>query len=145
MVVKLFFYLMNKNFHFFLSYRDDAQLDLRYIFEGHALGVVSVDINHEGKIAASCSLDSHILFWNLESGTQVQSIDVGPVDAWTVAFSPDSKYISSGSHSGRVNLYNVETGKLEKQLDTPGKFTISIAWVSYFSTLIKRTQKIFYK
>lgn len=145
MVVKFVFLFNGWKFLLHFVNRDDAQLDLRYIFEGHALGVVSVDINHEGKIAASCSLDSHILFWNLESGTQVQSIDVGPVDAWTVAFSPDSKYISSGSHSGRVNLYNVETGKLEKQLDTPGKFTISIAWVSYFSTLVKRTQKNFYK
>lgn len=53
------------------------------------------------------------------------------VDAWTVTFSPDSKYIATGSHSGKINLYGVESGKLESSLDTTGKFTLSIAFVSY--------------
>lgn len=54
------------------------------------------------------------------------------VDAWTVTFSPDSKYIASGSHAGKINLYGVESGKLESSLDTTGKFTLSIAFVSIF-------------
>lgn len=53
------------------------------------------------------------------------------MDAWTVTFSPDSKYIATGSHSGKINLYGVESGKLESSLDTTGKFTLSIAFVSY--------------
>jgi len=52
------------------------------------------------------------------------------VDAWTVCFSPDSKVIASGSHTGKLNLYNVESGKRETQLDTRGKFTLSITYVS---------------
>ncbi len=111
--------------------RDDERLDLRYIFEGHALGVVSVDINNNGSIAASNSLDSHIRLWDLDSGNQVQSIDAGPVNAWTVTFSPDSKLIATGSHSGKIILYSVESGeKSEHSLDSTGKFTLSIAFVS---------------
>lgn len=51
------------------------------------------------------------------------------VDAWTVAFSPDSKYIATGSHLGKVNIFGVESGKKEYSLDTRGKFILSIAYV----------------
>uniref|UniRef100_A0A671S5Y3 Superkiller complex protein 8 n=1 Tax=Sinocyclocheilus anshuiensis TaxID=1608454 RepID=A0A671S5Y3_9TELE len=55
-------------------------------------------------------------------------MDAGPVDAWTVAFSPDSKYIATGSHLGKVNIFGVESGKKEHSLDTRGKFILSIAY-----------------
>lgn len=66
----------------------------------------------------------------MENGQQLKSIDAGPVDAWAVTFSPDSKYLASGSQTGKINLYGVESGKLESSLDTTGKFTLSIAFVS---------------
>lgn len=52
-----------------------------------------------------------------------------PVDAWSVAFSPDSKHIATGSHLGKVNIFGVESGKKEFSLDTRGKFILSIAYV----------------
>lgn len=54
------------------------------------------------------------------------------VDTWTVAFSPDSRYIATGSHAGKINLIGVESGKKESALDTRGKFTMSIAYVCYY-------------
>lgn len=81
-------------------------------------------------VCASSSLDSSMRIWDLENGEKISTIDVGPVDLWTVAFSPDDKYIISGSHSGKITLYNVETAKAEQSLDTRGKFTLSIAYVS---------------
>lgn len=51
------------------------------------------------------------------------------VDAWSVAFSPDSKHIATGSHHGKVNIFGVESGKKEYSLDTRGKFILSIAYV----------------
>ena len=53
------------------------------------------------------------------------------MDTWTVAFSPDSRYIATGSHAGKINLIGVESGKKESALDTRGKFTMSIAYVCY--------------
>jgi len=106
----------------------DDKLELKHTLEGHALGVVSVDINSTGTTLASSSLDSHIRIWDVESGQQLRPIDAGPVDAWTISFSPDSKYIASGSHSGRIHLYGVENGRMEQTLDTRGKFTLSIAY-----------------
>lgn len=54
------------------------------------------------------------------------------VDTWTVAFSPDSRYIATGSHAGKISLIGVESGKKESALDTRGKFTMSIAYVCYY-------------
>uniref|UniRef100_A0A3B3SPN3 Superkiller complex protein 8 n=1 Tax=Paramormyrops kingsleyae TaxID=1676925 RepID=A0A3B3SPN3_9TELE len=106
----------------------DEKLELQWTLEGHQLGVVSVDISQNGAIAASSSLDAHIRLWELDTGKQIKSMDAGPVDAWTVAFSPDSKYIATGSHLGKVNIFGVDSGKKEYSLDTRGKFILSIAY-----------------
>ena len=81
-------------------------------------------------------MDSGLFMWNVITGEKMGSIDVGPVDIWTLAFSPDDKFIISGSHSGKINMYGVESRKQEQQLDTRGKFTLSIAYVRkfYFGT-----------
>lgn len=84
-------------------FRSDEKLELRYNLEGHALGVVSLDINKEGTSTniwyiirrvrtphhiftnknvllaiASSSLDSHIRLWDLDTGDQIKNIDAGP-------------------------------------------------------------------
>lgn len=71
-------------------------------------------------------------FWNAENGQLINQLSLGPVDLWTVAFSPCNKYVISGSHEGKISLYSVETGKVEQVLDPQnGKFTLSIAYVSF--------------
>ncbi|KAK3735552.1 hypothetical protein RRG08_054126 [Elysia crispata] len=106
----------------------DERLELRHTLEGHQLGVVSVDINSDGSLAASSSLDSHVRIWDLDSGKMAKSIDAGPVDAYTIAFSPDSRFLASGSHTGKINLFGVDTGRKESSMDTRGKFTLSLAY-----------------
>ncbi len=54
------------------------------------------------------------------------------VDAWTICFSPDSRFLASGSQTGKINLFGVDSGKKESSLDTRGKFTLSIAYVRSF-------------
>ncbi|KAJ3195583.1 WD repeat-containing protein 61 [Irineochytrium annulatum] len=108
--------------------------------EGHQLGVVSIDINNldiladdDGCLstdAVSTSLDSQIRIWDVMSHNLVRTIDGGPVEAWTAAFSPDGRLIAAGSHSGHVNIWSVETGEKEKPLDTRGKFVMSVAYSS---------------
>lgn len=52
------------------------------------------------------------------------------MDIWTVVFSPDDKFVISGSHAGKIHLYGTESGKQEQTLDTRGgKFTLSVAYV----------------
>jgi WD repeat-containing protein 61 len=47
---------------------------------------------------------------------------------WTLSFSPDDRFVASGSHSGHVNIFGVESGKKEGTLETRGKFVMSIAY-----------------
>lgn len=77
-------------------------------------------------------MDSSLRLWDLELGEKISSIDVGPVDIWTVVFSPDDKFIVSGSHAGKIHLYGTESGKQEQSLDTRGgKFILSVAYVCF--------------
>ena len=57
----------------------------------------------------------------------------GPMECWTVAFSPCGTKIISGSNGGKIHVYSVETGQKEKQLDTHGKYVLSIAYVSTYT------------
>jgi len=107
----------------------DGSLKLKHVLSGHSLGVVSVAVSADGTKCASSSLDSSLRLWDLETGEKLSSIEVGPVDIWTVVFSPDDKFIVSGSHAGKIHMYSTETGKQENALDTRGgKFTLSVAY-----------------
>ncbi len=87
----------------------------------------SLSLNVCIAVLASSSLDAAIHLWRVESGEQVRTIENGPMDAWTVAFSPDSTQVISGSHGGKVNMFSVETGQSVQHMDTRGKFTLSVA------------------
>ena len=58
------------------------------------------------------------------------------VDAWAIAFSPDSRFLASGSHTGKINLFGVDSGRKESSMDTRGKFTLSLAYVCKTSFLL---------
>lgn len=93
--------------------------------------MVSVDIDSSGTIAASNSLDSHIRLWNLETGEGLQSIDAGPVNAWTVELSKNSEFLATSTQSGTIDLYNIKTGdRYDKVLDSAGNFVMCLAIVS---------------
>ena len=51
------------------------------------------------------------------------------MDVWTVVFTPDGRYLATGSHGGKINLYEIETGSKSNSFDTRGKFTLSVACV----------------
>ena len=85
-------------------------------------------------------MDSSLCFWDAASGEQKHLLRFGPVDLWTVAFSPCNKYVISGSNEGKISMYSVETGKAEQVLDPQnGKFTLSIAYVSLKEQLQLKT------
>lgn len=115
----------------------DNRLELQQQLSGHSLGVVSVAVSNDGETIASSSLDSGLCIWKTETGQLLNQAALGPVDLWTVAFSPDDKYVISGSHEGKISLYSVETAKAEQVLDPQnGKFTLSIAYVSKIKSIL---------
>uniref|UniRef100_A0A158RF77 WD_REPEATS_REGION domain-containing protein n=1 Tax=Hydatigena taeniaeformis TaxID=6205 RepID=A0A158RF77_HYDTA len=126
---------------------DGNALNLLGPLDGHRLGIVSVDINKPGTLAASGSLDNQasfayvqnllifrsIIFWDLEQRRQVSVFEGEPAETWSVAFSPDSRFIATGSHSGAVHMIGVESHKLESSISLDGKFVYCLAY-SYDGT-----------
>lgn len=80
---------------------------------------------------ASSSLDSHIRLWNTSDGSLNRDIDCGPGEVWNVAFSPDARFIASGSQSGNVNVWETESGTKQMVLEAKGKFALSVAYVRF--------------
>ncbi|XP_024086323.1 WD repeat-containing protein 61 isoform X2 [Cimex lectularius] len=106
----------------------DNKLVQKNQLDGHCFGVVSLDINHDSSMIISSSLDSTIRVWNAQETKLEKKIEAGPLEVWTVAFSPDSKNIIAGSQNGKINVYGTESGVVESTLDTKGKFILSIAY-----------------
>lgn len=104
------------------TYDKAANLKQEKSFTGHSLGVISVALNSDSSILASSSLDARLILWKTATGDKIKSFTIGPVELWTIAFSPDDNYIISGTHSGKINLFGVETGKQEQTFDTRGGY-----------------------
>jgi WD repeat-containing protein 61 len=83
-------------------------------------------MNLGGTLAPSSSLDSHVRVWDVDTGKCIKSMEAGPEDVWTISFSPDSRILATGSHSGKINLFGVESGWKEESLDTRGRFKYCI-------------------
>lgn len=79
---------------------------------------------------ATTSMDSTLIIWDLISGNKVHQIQSGATDMWKVAFSPDGMQVVSGNHAGKVLLYGIEKGTVDRVLDTRGRFAVCVAWVS---------------
>lgn len=80
-------------------------------------------------VIVSSSLDSSLIFWDLTSGRKMVEIPTGTTDVWKVAFSPNGEKIATGGHTGKVHIYEIQNGDIDKMLDTRGKFILSVAWV----------------
>lgn len=102
------------------NYDKVTNLNLDKTLSEHTMGVISVALNSDASIIASSALDSTLMLWNTTTGEKIKTFSIGPVELWTIAFSPDDNYIISGSHSGKINLFGVETGKQEQTFDTRG-------------------------
>lgn len=92
--------------------------------------MTSVDINHTGTAVVANSQDNHIRYWNIDSNEDYINVDAGPVNAWSVVFSPDSQYVATCTQNGKIVLYATKTGQKYKEFDSTGKFTMCVAIVS---------------
>lgn len=85
-------------------------------------------------MSESLPILAQIIFWDLEQRRQVSVFEGEPAETWSVAFSPDSRFIATGSHSGAVHMIGVESHKLESSIGLDGKFVYCLAYVSQFAS-----------
>jgi hypothetical protein len=44
-------------------------------------------------------MDSHIRVWNTDNGALLRDIDCGPLECWTLAYSPEGRFLAAGSQA----------------------------------------------
>ena len=114
----------------------DEHIEVTSTMPGHFLGVVSLASSKDGRLCAVSSLDGRVKVWNVQDKVIQNTIDPGPVEAWSIAFHPHGSLLASGSQSGHINVFAVadksETGgdnnKPEHTIDPKGKFVLSVAY-----------------
>ncbi|KAG2753392.1 WD40 repeat-like protein [Suillus brevipes Sb2] len=85
----------------------------RQKYEGHTHWVTGAIHLPDGQRMMTCSLDSSLRVWNLNSGKQMgEDWWDGGGSVWSIALSPDGKKVVSGSMCGGVGLWDIDTGKL---------------------------------
>jgi WD40 repeat protein len=88
----------------------------RQTMQGHT-GWVNGGVHlPNGRQIMTCSSDSSIRLWDLESGAQIdedwRDPDENNVGLRSMVLSPNGKIIASGSDDGKVRLWDVETTKV---------------------------------
>ncbi|KAG1739339.1 WD40-repeat-containing domain protein [Suillus lakei] len=82
----------------------------------------------------TCSYDSSLRLWDLESGTQIgdewrdDADEVDEAGVRTMALSPNGKTLASGSEDGTVRLWDIETGKVGVKWKAHSQFVKSVCW-----------------
>ncbi len=89
--------------HQFLSDRDDLQR-LAFSADGSVLAVTAMG-SHRSKLAAT------VFLVDVATGTTRQSLPCDKVPALSLAFSPDSRTLATGSFAGPLCLWELATGK----------------------------------
>jgi hypothetical protein len=103
----------------------EDRLECVHTYSGHALGVISLDVDPSGTLAVSSALDSMIRVFGVEDKAMKHLLERPPTETWQTAFgvvSADSTQLGvAGGSTGQVFTYRGSTEEpgLELTLDLP--------------------------
>uniref|UniRef100_A0A7S2WJ69 Uncharacterized protein n=1 Tax=Mucochytrium quahogii TaxID=96639 RepID=A0A7S2WJ69_9STRA len=79
-----------------------------------------VDKENPQQILATASFDATIKTWDVETGKCLQTFAEHTKPVYSVAFSPDGKFLASGSMDTTLRIWNVKNGKCVKKYKGDG-------------------------
>lgn len=95
-----------------------------FVLKGHGDRVRALDYSPDGKLLVSGDEQGKIKLWNAAEGKELATWTGHAKTVERVAFSPDGKWVASGGNTrsndfARPQLWNVETGKEVRELESP--------------------------
>lgn len=100
-----------------------------YSFEAHKGSIRKVAVNPDGTLIATAGNDGAVRVWKSGAAKQLHLELLGhDCHVYHVAFHPDGKSLISADLKGRLKHWNVETGKLVRELDASLLHTYSVKY-----------------
>jgi WD40 repeat protein len=93
-------------------------------------GIVSLAAVQDGSVAVACFQNSVICFYDIISKREIEYIEPGISEAWSLCLSPGDDVLASGNSRGVVNIWSMQEGH-EKVASLPThnkKFITSTAF-----------------
>jgi hypothetical protein len=92
---------------------------IRRNLSGHQLGINAVAISSDAKTAASAAADGEVILWDAGTGEALHKL-AGTGVVYDLSFSRDGRLLAAARGNHTVTLYDVETGKLVRQMNRGG-------------------------
>lgn len=73
-------------------------------------------LSENGKLLVTVGWNENIRIWNVETGTEVQSLQGSEGDVWSAAFCGDSTHLVSGGQDGTARVWQLSDGAITATL-----------------------------
>lgn len=95
---------------------------------GHRDLVFAVAISDDGKTVASAGAGGLVKVWDVATGRNFQSLQVGSNELRSLVFSADNKLLAAGDSAGGIFIWNTASGELIASLTTDGDAINALAF-----------------
>jgi WD40 repeat protein len=100
-----------------------------FSFEAHKGSIRKVSVSPDGNLVATVGNDGAVLVWKTDAAEKLHLELLGhDCHVYHVAFHPDGKSLISADLKGRVKHWDVETGKLVREIDASLLHTYSVKY-----------------
>lgn len=96
----------------FRTYLTSVESALIHLLRGHSSPVISAACSPDGAYVASCSIDTSVWIWSVQTGAEVLPLRGHEESVWCCCFSTDSGTLASGSKDTTIKLWTVPEGEL---------------------------------